>query len=139
MKRPSWSPGEGKMKASRKSNCRELCYTHLNTQEPSPQDAGIGMMERLWVGSLKAGRTEVNLNPQGRAPLLPNRHVQILAFPPTMHDWMRTRKDRIRKLFKMHWIRRKAVWFNCLQRTHILFLGSGFSPSKSFPFLFIIF
>lgn len=44
VKEPSGSPGEGKMKASRKNSCRELCYTHLYTQEPVPP-AGVGVME----------------------------------------------------------------------------------------------
>lgn len=75
-KRPSWSPGEGKMKASRKNNCRGLCYTHLSTRQPPLPDTGIGMIGRSWVRSLKVlsqtGWAEVNLpcRGQGRAPLL---------------------------------------------------------------------
>lgn len=45
VKRPSWSPGEGEVKTSRKNSCRELCSTHLYTQEPLRQEAGVGIME----------------------------------------------------------------------------------------------
>lgn len=34
---------------------------------------------------------------------------------------------------------KSIIWFNCLRKTHTLFQGSGFSPPKIFPSLFIIF
>lgn len=100
MKEPSGSPGEGKMKASRKNSCRELLYPSVYPRAHTTSWCwGYG---RLCVGSLnvvsRTGWAEVSLTHRGReqarAPLLSNRHIQLLLFPPTMDDWTRTRTDK---------------------------------------------
>lgn len=84
MKRPSWNPGEGKIKASRQNSC---------TPKSSHCKTGVGEDGRLWVRPLKVlsqtGQADVNLTPQrgreqGMAP------QACPAFPPTMEDWIHT-------------------------------------------------
>lgn len=99
------------------------------------------MVGRSRVGSLKflsqTGWAEVNLpsRGQGRAlflsPACPNSGL------PTGHGRLDF-PGKTRNIEVVQGIldpQKSTLWFNCLQRTHTLFQGSGFSPRKVFfPF-----
>lgn len=98
-------------------------------------------------GSLKVlsqtGWAEANLpyrgKEWGRAPLLSNSMSELWhSHSPWKTGYTPGETRNIEVVQDILHPQKSTLWFNCLQRTHTLFQGSGFSPRKIFPFLFII-
>lgn len=139
MKQPSWSPGEGKVKAYQE----EWPQSCVIPTKPPLEEAGIGTMGRLWWDL--AGSSPRLAGPRSTSPTgtgnregstssqqaCPNPGIPTHRGRLDTHQGRRNMED-VRDTLDPQ---KSTVRFNCLQRTRILIVpGLRLLTSKDFAF-----